>query len=606
MPKKQEAKKLNKKRTGKKMKSAKFYIFTILAFASQVLLAQVEFKTSVSKTNLGLNERFRIEFSVDKQGADNFKPPSFADFKVVGGPSSSVSQSWINGKASYSQTYIYIIEPKKEGEFIIDAATIEYNNEIVKSNAVKISVSKSIEIPKDPNNPEYVAQQNIHLVAEVSNLNPYVGEGIYVVYKLFVSQNISVNDWRVSDSPQYNGFWNQDIEVTDINVQNGKYNGEDYRFLVLKRAVLIPQRSGELIIEPMKMDFSVGIPTGRGDFFGNMITRNISYSTASDVRKVRVKALPEAGKPEGFSGAVGEFQFTVSADKNVLKANDAAQIKVEVKGSGNLKLFEIPKIVTPAELEAYTPEHKEEVTTSLSGLRGSVSDAYTVVPQFKGKYKIPEVSFSYFNPKEEKYYTILAEAVFVEVTEGKDLPFVNNDSAGTFKRNVVSNGNNFRFIALETKLKPIIKNDFLHSTEFYLLLLLPFLAIPIGIIIGKKRAKRAGDIFGNKIRNANRLARKYLSEAKKQLGKKEAFYIALEKALHNFLKAKLQIETSEISKEKIAELLQNKGVDANTIKEFITVLNDCDFARYTPTTDVMMKNEYEKTVEILTEIDKQL
>ncbi|MDP3358192.1 MAG: BatD family protein [Lutibacter sp.] len=588
------------------MKSAKFYIFTILAFASQVLLAQVEFKTSVSKTNLGLNERFRIEFSVDKQGADNFKPPSFADFKVVGGPSSSVSQSWINGKASYSQTYIYIIEPKKEGEFIIDAATIEYNDEIVKSNAVKISVSKSIEIPKDPNNPEYVAQQNIHLVAEVSNLNPYVGEGIYVVYKLFVSQNISVNDWRVSESPQYNGFWNQDIEVTDINVQNGKYNGEDYRFLVLKRAVLIPQRSGELIIEPMKMDFSVGIPTGRGDFFGNMITRNISYSTASDVRKVRVKALPEAGKPEGFSGAVGEFQFTVSADKNVLKANDAAQIKVEVKGSGNLKLFEIPKIVTPAELEAYTPEHKEEVTTSLSGLRGSVSDAYTVVPQFKGKYKIPEVTFSYFNPKEEKYYTILAEAVFVEVTEGKDLPFVNNDSAGTFKKNVVSNGNNFQFIALETKLKPIIKNDFLHSTEFYLLLLLPFLAIPIGIIIGKKRSKRAGDIFGNKIRNANRLARKYLSEAKKQLGKKEAFYIALEKALHNFLKAKLQIETSEISKEKIAELLQNKGVDANTIKEFITVLNDCDFARYTPTTDVMMKNEYEKTVEILTEIDKQL
>jgi predicted house-cleaning noncanonical NTP pyrophosphatase (MazG superfamily) len=605
MPKKHEDKKLKTKRTGKKMKSAKFYIVTILMFASQLILAQVEFKTSVSKTNLGLNQRFRIEFSVDKQGADNFKPPSFADFKVVGGPSSSVSQSWINGKASYSQTYIYILEPKREGEFIIEPATIEYDNEIVKSNAIKLTVSKAVEIPKDPNNPDYVAQQNIHLVAEVSNLNPYVGEGIYVVYKLFVSQNISVNDWRVSESPQYNGFWNQDIEVTDINVQNGKYNGEDYRFLVLKRAVLIPQRSGELIIEPMKMDFSVGIPTGRGDFFGNMITRNISYATESAIRKVRVKALPEEGKPEGFSGAVGDFMFSVSADKNVLKSNDAAQIKVEVKGSGNLKLFEIPKIVTPAELEAYTPEHKEDVVTSLNGLRGSISDAYTVVPQFKGKYKIPEVSFSYFNPKDEKYYTILAEAVFVEVTDGKELVSTGGDSA-SFKKNVVSNGNNFRFIALETNLKPAVKKDFLHSTEFYLLLLLPFLAIPIGILIGKKRAKRAGDIFGNKIRNANRLARKYLSEAKKQLGKKEAFYIALEKALHNFLKAKLQIETSEISKEKISELLQDKGVDDNTIKQFIAVLNDCDFARYTPTTDVMMKNEYEKTVEILTEIDKQL
>lgn len=606
MPKKQEAKKLKTKRTGKKMNLVKFYIVAILLFVSQTIFAQVEFKTAVSKTNLGLNQRFRIEFSVDKQGADNFKPPSFADFKVVGGPSSSVSQSWINGKASYSQSYIYILEPKREGEFIIEPATIEYENEIVKSNAIKLTVSKAVEVPKDPNNPEYIAQQNIHLVAEVSNLNPYVGEGIYVVYKLFVSQNISVNDWRVSDSPQYNGFWNQDIEVTDSNVQNGKYNGEDYRFLVLKRAVLIPQRSGELIIEPMKMDFSVGIPTGRGDFFGNMITRNISYATESAIRKVRVKALPEEGKPEDFSGAVGEFEFSVLADKNVLKSNDAAQIKVEVKGSGNLKLFEIPKIVTPAELEAYTPEHKEKVTTSLSGLRGSISDAYTVVPQFKGKYKIPEVSFSYFNLKDEKYYTILAEAVFVEVTDGKEIVSTSNDTAGTFKKNVVSNGNNFRFIALETKLKPAVKKDFLHSTEFYLLLLLPFLAIPIGILIGKKRAKRAGDIFGNRIRNANKLARKYLSEAKKQLGKKEAFYIALEKALHNFLKAKLQIETLEMSKEKITELLQDKGVDNNTIKQFITVLNDCDFARYTPTTDVMMKNEYEKTVEILTEIDKQL
>ncbi|MDD3721963.1 MAG: BatD family protein [Lutibacter sp.] len=587
------------------MKRIKFYIFTILVFASQVLLAQMEFKTSVSKTNLGVNQRFRIEFSVDKQGADNFKPPSFANFKVVGGPSSSVSQSWINGKASYSQTYIYILEPKNEGEFIIEPATIEYNNEIVKSNAIKLTVSKAIEIPKDPNNPEYIAQQNIHLVAEVSNLNPYVGEGIYVVYKLFVSQNIGVNDWRVSESPQYNGFWNQDIEVTDTNAQKGKYNGEDYRYLVLKRAILIPQRAGVLIVEPIKMDFSVGIPTGRGDFFGNMITRNISFSTASDVRTVRVKALPEKGKPLDFSGAVGDFEFSVTADKNVLKANDAAQIKVEVKGSGNLKLFEIPKIITPPELETYTPEHKEAVSTSLSGLQGSISDAYTVVPQFKGKYKIPEVTFSYFNPKEQKYHTLLAEAVFVEVTEGKELPSSASDTS-SFKKNVVANGNNFRFIALETTLKPNIKKDFLHSKEFYLLLLLPFLAIPIGILIGKKRAKRAGDIIGNKIRNAKRLARKYLSEAKKQLGKKEAFYVALEKALHNFLKAKLQIETSEISKEKIEELLQDKGVDANTIKELITVLNDCDFARYTPTTDVMMKNEYEKTIEILTEIDKQL
>lgn len=585
----------------------KFYILGILVFASQILFAQIEFKTSVSKNQLGVNQRFRVEFSVNKQGADNFQPPSFANFRVVGGPSSSINQSWINGKSSYSQSYIYIVEPTKVGEFTIDAAKIEYENKIVSSNPVKITVTKEVEIPKDPNNPEYIAQQNIHLVAEVSNLSPYVGEGIYVVYKLFVSENISVNDWRVSESPQYNGFWNQDIEVKDIDIKRGKYNGEDYRYIILKKAILIPQREGKLIIEPMKMDFSVGIPTGSGDFFGNMITRNISYSTESAIKNLNVKALPEVGKPLDFSGAVGDFEFTVAANKNILKANDAAQITVEVSGSGNLKLFEIPKITTPSELEVYTPEHKEDVATSLSGLRGSVSDTYTVVPQFKGKYKIPEVSFSYFNPSKEKYISINIDPIIVEVTEGKELPTTTSSDTNTVvKQPVVINDNNFRFIALRTAFQSTQKKEFLHSTQFWLLLLLPFLAIPIGIFIGQKRAKRAGDIFGNKIRTADRLARKYLSEAKKQLGNHEAFYVALEKALHNFLKAKLHVETSDISKEKISEILQQKNVDISTITEFLEVLKDCDFARYTPTTSLMMKQEFEKAKEVITKIDKYL
>jgi hypothetical protein len=478
----------------------------------------------------------------------------------------------------------------------------------VTSNPVKIIVTKEVEIPKDPNNPEYIAQQNIHLVAEVSNMSPYVGEGIYVVYKLFVSENISVNDWRVTESPQYNGFWNQDIEVKEINVQKGKYNGEDYRYIVLKKAVLIPQKDGKLIIEPMLMDFAVGIPTGSGDWFGNMITKNISFATQSEVREVRVKTLPEAGKPIDFSGAVGEFDFTVTANKNVLKANDAAQIKVEVSGSGNLKLFEIPKIITPVELEVYTPEHQENVITSLNGLRGSVSDVYTVVPQYKGKYKIPEVSFSYFNPKEEQYKTITIDPIIVDVTEGKELPTAMNESADAIvaKQQVVANDNSFRFIAIKSEFELKQQKEFINSIQFWLLLLLPFLAIPIGIIIGKKREERASDVFGNKIRKADKLARKYLSEAKKQLGNQEAFYVALEKALHNFLKAKLQIETSDISKEKISEILQSKQVENTTIKEFIAVLNDCDFARYTPSTNVMMKQEFEKAKEVITKIDKYL
>jgi hypothetical protein len=588
------------------MKLLKIYILGFLLFATQLSFSQIDFTTSVSKNKLGVNQRFRIEFSVNKQGADNFQAPSFSNFRVVGGPSSSVNQSWINGKASYSQSYIYILQPKKIGEFIIEPAKIEYNGKTIQSNTVKITVVKAVDLPKDPNNPLYVAQQNIHLVAEVSNQNPYIGEGIYVVYKLYVSQNISVNDWRITEAPEYNGFWNQDIDVKNITVKKGTYNGESYRYIILKKAVLIPQRAGKLKIEPMKMDFSVGVPTGKGDFFGNMITNTINYDTQSTTKYIHVKDLPEKGKPINFSGAVGEFELNVSIDKKELKANEAAQIKVEVTGRGNLKLFDIPKISTPKQLEMFTPEHKEQVNTSLIGLRGSISDIYTVVPQYKGKYKIPAVTFNYFNIKDKKYKTLKTNDIIVNVTQGKEIPSITDTLKNGYKKKVVEKNLNFRYISLNTKFSPKEIEPFLYSIKFYLLLLVPFLAIPIGILIRKKQADRANDILGSRIRKADRLAKKYLSEAKKHLGEKEAFYIALDKALHNFLKAKLVIETADISIEKIKEILQNKNVDKAIIDEIIEILKECDFARFTPSTNVMMENIFEKAKKVITKLDKQL
>ncbi len=585
------------------MKNKSIYIFLFLSFIAQSIFTQTSFKTTISKSKLGVNERLRIVFSINKQGADNFSPPSFKNFNVVAGPSQSVNQSWINGKVSFSQSYTYFLTPKAIGTFTIPEATIQLNGKTLKSNSVKVNVLKAIDIPPNPNDPNYIAQQNVHLVAEISKTRPYVGEGIYVEYKLYVSENISVNDFSVTESPQYNGFWNQDIKINNLQIKNGVYNGEKYRYVVLRKALLIPTKSGKLEVEPLKMNILIGVPTGRGDFFGNPITRNITKVFASSKRNITVKELPIEGKPENFNGAVGDFDFKITSSRNDLKANESSQIKVAVTGKGNLKLFEIPKIETPKELEIYTPEHKEAVRTTLSGIQGSIYDLYTVVPQYKGKYKIPKVAFSYFNPREKKYKTITTEDLFVNVLEGKEIETITNN---TIKKEVNVIGANFRYIETKSTFKPIKKEDFYRSNIFYIFLLLPLITIPIGIIIYNTLAKRNSDLVGVKQRKADRLARKYLSEAKKQLGKKEHFYIALEKALHNYLKAKLQIETSEISRENIIEILQSKEIDKETISSFIDVLNDCDFARYTPITEVMMHDEFEKAKEVITALDKQL
>ena len=584
----------------------KFYIPLFISLFSLAITAQEAALTAkVSKNKLGINQRLKIEFSINKQGGDNFSPPKFANFKVVGGPSQSVSQSWINGTISFSQSYTYIIKPKIKGELVLGKASINIAGKTIESKPIKIIVVDAVAIPKDPNDPNYVAQQNIHLVAEISKSRPYVGEGIYVEYRLYVSENISVYDTSVTEAPQYNGFWNQNIKINDFPVKMGNYNGENYRYIVLQKALLVPTKTGKLNIDPMKMNIVIGVPTGRADFFGNAITRNITKEFASAKKTILPKSLPLEGKPIDFAGAVGDFKFNVTLSKEVLKANESSQIKVMVSGKGNLKLFELPEITTPVELEKYQPERKEKVRVNSSGISGSVSDLYTVVPQYKGKYKIPNISFSYFNPKEKKYHTILAENFFVNVLEGKELkPIVNSSTVP--KQNVISTGKNFRYIQTKSNFKPKNINDLFKSNLFYVLLLLPLLTIPIVILIAKRNDEKNSDLIGNKLRKAERLAKKYLSEAKKQLGKKEAFYEALERALHNYLKAKLGIETADISGDKITEILKNKNINSTTINEFVEVLKQSDFARYTPISNSEMKEEFERAKQVIVELDKQL
>ena len=568
-------------------------------------MAQVKFEAKVSKNKLGVNERLRIDFEMNQDG-DHFNPPDFSNFMVIGGPNQSVSNSWINGVRSFTKTYSYFLAPKKQGNFTIDQATITIDGETYKTIPVKIEVTSAVEIPKDPNDPNYIASENIHLIAEISKTNPYLNEAITVVYKLYVSPNTGVDNWQEIDSPRYNDFWSQNIDMQGQKVQTGTYNGEDYRFLVLRKTVLYPQKSGKLDIEPLSLDITVQVPTNRRDIFGRPLMAQAHRTVSAGNKTIDVKPLPELGKPADFSGAVGDFSFNVSMSKTELKASESFQAKVEVKGKGNLKLIKLPKIALPSSLEVYEPEHNENVQTNLDGRQGTISETYTIVPQFKGKYPTPSISFSYFDLNTKTYKRLSSHEVVIDVLDG---PLNNSNenavSSSGLKQQVVLSKDQFAFIKTKTNFTAIKPSYFFQTKLFWSALLLPFLAIPLAIVVRRKKTERDADIDGNRIRNANKLAKKYLSSAKKTLGKKEAFYIALEKALHNYLKAKLHIETSDFSKEIIKNLLGERGVDAQTIVDFISILENCELARYTPITVVTMQQDYDKAAKTISLIDKQ-
>jgi hypothetical protein len=589
------------------MKFTKYISILFLVLATSMASAQVKFEAKVSKKKLGVNERLRIDFEMNKDG-DNFIPPSFNGFTVVGGPNTSVSNSWANGKRSYAKTYSYFLAPKKRGKFTIKQAKIEIGGETYKTFPITINITAAVDRPNSPPGASDIASEKIHLIAEVSKANPYLNEAITVVYKLYVATEVGVNNWREKDNPRYNDFWSQNIEIKALKQQKAIYKGEEYRYVVLRKTVLYPQKTGKLKLEPLVLDVTVEVPSGRADIFNRHIMTNVPMTVTAGSRTIDVKPLPENGKPAGFKGAVGNFSFSVKTTKSQLNATESLQAKIKVTGKGNLKLFELPKLNVPSSLEVFEPEYNENVRTNLSGMQGSISDTYTIVPQYRGKYPVPTISFSYFDLKTESYKRISSDEIIIDVLEGPTAGVNNNEntSASNIKQTVKTNTSIFAFIKTASNWVNIARQPFFKSTEFWSLLLLPFLAIPLAIIVRRKKDERNADLQGNRLRKANRLAKKYLSVAKKALGQKEAFYVALEKALHNYLKAKLNIETGDFNKEKIEEILTERNVETTVVSEFISILENCELARYTPITQVTMQNDYDKSAKTISLIDKQL
>jgi hypothetical protein len=572
--------------------------------------AQVAFTTNLSRDEIGKNENLRVEFKMNVNG-DNFTPPDFNDFTVVGGPSTSISQQWINGRGSMSKSFTYFLRPNRMGKITIGQASMSYDGMDYTTSNTTVNVTDAIQQSQQGGNsyqqggtvaPSNEASKNIHLVAEVSENNPYLNEPMRVVYKLYVSNNVGVGGWNEVKSPKYEDFWIHNIDNRDRQVQNGTYNGQPYRYLILRETVLYPQKTGELTIEPLSLNIAVEVPTNRRDFLGRPYFSKENITVSAGARQIKVKDVPLAGRPDSFKGAVGQLGFTVSLDKAALKAGESLTAQVKVSGVGNLKFLEIPRLVTPQSLEVFEPARKDNVTTTINGMRGSVADDYTIVPQFGGKYKIPAVTFSYFDPKKEQFITLNSEELLVEV----DGPAPTSGNAIVGDKNVISAVDPFVFIKSDTTLIAQKTVLFFNTTTYWALVGGLILLLPIALIVRNRREAMASDVVGNRLRNANKLSRKYLGEARKNLGNHDAFYVSLEKSLHNYLKSKLNIPTAEMSKERINELLEQRGATVEAISGFTQLMSSCEFARYTPSTAVSMQQDYDRASTVIDQLDKQL
>ena len=572
-------------------------LILFLTLNTLILSSQVKFDVSVSKSKLGLNERLRVDFVMNQNG-DNFSPPKFENFQIIGGPNQSIKTSYVNGERSFSKTYSYFLKPLKKGTLKISQASIEIDNETYKSLPIEVTITDSVKQPSDAVT-QYYNDDDIELRALISKGSPFLNEPITVVYKLYYKAPINISDARETETPKFKDFWSQTIKIPQLKVQREVYKGQNYNVVEWRKVVLYPQRVGELEISPLSLNLVLDVPTDKRDFFGNVIYDQTSQLISTGMRRINVKNLPNQGKPDSFTGAVGEFEFDVILNKNSLRATESFQAELKVKGSGNLKLFDLPNILVPNSMELFEPEREELINTNLSGMSGSISKLFTIIPRFQGNFPIEEVEFSYFNPETEKYKILKSPRLTIDVFDGPALSnSITNDNS-----NIITADDSFRFIKIKGNLEEIKNDIFFESKLFYALVASPFaflLSLFAFTIYRRKRKESSYEL----IRIEERQINKMIDSAKDAIGDKISFYDKIEKAIIKSLIVKFSIRMESLNKEKIQQIGQEKGLLRNDITLIINLIENCEKAKYSQSSDSIMNKDLENARKAINSILK--
>jgi len=563
----------------------------ILVLNSLFLTAQVKFDASVSKTKLGLNERLRVDFVMNQNG-DNFSPPNFEGFQIIGGPNQSIKTTYVNGERSFSKTYSYFLQPLIKGRLSIKQASIEIDGEEYKSLPIEVIITDSVNQPSDSVT-EYYNNDDIELRALISKSSPYLNEPITVVYKLYYKAPIRISDARETETPNYKDFWNQTIKIPQLKIKREIYKGQNYNVVEWRKVVLYPQKSGQLEISPLSLNLMLDVPTDKRDFFGNVIYDQTSQYISTGMRRINVKDLPLNNMPPSFTGAVGQFEFDVIIDKSSLRATESFQAELKVKGKGNLKLFDLPNLLVPSSMELFEPQREESINTNLSGMSGSVTKLFTVIPRFQGSFPIEEVEFSYFDPQLETYKTLRSSRLTVDVFDG---PTITGSSSNN--TNIITPNNSFRFIKTKSNLIKIDNSNFFESQLFYVLISSPFtMVIAFALLTAYNRTRKSStkELRRSKEKEINKM----IDAANKSLNDKDEFYNLIEKALLKTMLLKFSINIENFNKEKIKSIIKGKGINEKEISKIIQLIENCESAKYSRSSNSIMNNDLKNAREVI-------
>ncbi len=565
----------------------------LLIFFSQTVLANGSFKgvTEVDGNEFEIGEEFVVTYKLAAKGSYSLSNPKFglngAEFKGLEVIKHGQDRSFSFGFGDNAVfTYKYILKGSKPGVFTIPAVTIQMNGTSYPTQSKKVTIVKKIK--------ETGITGDLILQLKSNKSTVYVGEPIR--YDLHWYSSYQAKGFQLKELPKFDGFVVKTLESqtkTKIKTINGKkfLTGKSYSF------ILTPIKPGRIELPVVKGD--IYLTTGRG-FFQQTEAREISSQKLS----LQVKPLPTPPSTIQEPIIVGKFKLKTQLDKKELNVNDAVTIKLIVKGSGNLNALSDVSINYPSAFETLPPTTKNNVKTDLSGIHGSKTFEFVAIPRQPGTFTVPPVTLSAFNPQKKEYYNLQSGTVTIKVNGSAS--FDANPYVSSGGQDVEIQGSDIRYINNVEKLSTEKKSDYTNSFSQYLLLAISLFTFALGTFAFKKRLLSKSEIKSNKRAKANRIAKKYLKNAQKELnGDKNKFYELVDNALNNYLLGKLMIEQSQLKQETITEELKKQQVKESLIEETLKVSNDCKMARFSPL--VLAPDEMlTKAEKVINELENQL
>ncbi|MDR1602489.1 MAG: BatD family protein [Tannerella sp.] len=574
-----------------------FLLIILLSLGGTQLKADdVVFKASAPEA-VPMGEQFRLTYQINSE-ATELRAPDMNDFEVLTGPHSSTSRNiQISGSSStsvFSLTFTYILMPKSEGTFNIPPATIKVKNSTYTSNALVIKVLPPNSKTSGGQSQSGVSVGNItnddlFVRMIVSNRNMYEQEGILVTFKLYVAAE-GLNEVSIPNLkyPEFEGFFVNDIDIGQSQWKLENYNGRNYNTAVMKQSILFPQHSGKITIGSGRFEAVVRVRTQKRvrSFFDDRFSyQDFNKELVSQPVTIDVKPLP-SGKPASFSGAVGNYTMKTTINSSHIKANEAVTVKVVLNGTGNIKVVKNPEVVFPNDFDIYDPKVDSKITTTAGGTNGTKTIEYMAIPRYGGDFEIPAVKFSYFDPQSGTYKTLSSESFNLQVDKeegrgGESSPVVSNFSN---RQNLNLLGEDIRYIKL-LNVHFVQSRDIFFGSVTYVLsyAVVAFLFI-LFFFIYRKQVKENANIALVRTKKANKTAVRRLKAAKKLLKehRKEAFYEEILRTVWGYLSDKLNIPLADLTRENIEAELFKYGVDESLSKEYMDILNVCEFARYAP------------------------